>query len=866
MTEAKLDIRQPWAWLRHPVVRFALPLAILVLALVALRQVSHAVRWSDVQADLAAAPWPVIAVAVGLTAVSYAALSLYDVVSLQVFAPGKVPTVVAAAGGAGGFAISNLIAPAALTSGAVRLRIYGAQGVEPGVVAHVVAMTWLAFLLGITLALGLLFCFHPAGISGVIPVSPSLETAAGLVLLTLLAALALWLRQGARHLDLGPLHVTFPPLHVAVLITVIAVADLAAAAGALYVLLPADIGGNVAFFFLAYLVAVSFGFLSHAPGGIGVFEAALITELGAVGRSDVLAALVVYRVIYYVLPFGVAALGLGLAWTLTRPASWGRMMEVCRRAIDPVAPVIAAAVAVLTGIVLLVSGSLPAVDARLGVLRDLLPLPLVEVSHLAGSIAGVLLLVTARGLYRRLYRAWLLAEALLILGFVASLVKGLDWEEAGVMLLAAAGLAVFRGAFYRVEGESVFRLDARWVVSLVGLLSALIWIGALAHSNVAYRDALWWQFAWNGDASRFLRGSLAAAVFLAGISFQSLLVARSRMPGGEPIPDAVRALVQDCPRTSAKLALIGDKSFLVADDGSAVLAYADTGGTLVAQGDPVGAPEAGRRLILQLRETADRLGRRCAFNAVSTTYLTSYLDIGLTILKIGEVARIDLSTFSLDGSARKPFRYAKARAARDGLVFQVIPAAEVAPLLPELKRVSDAWLARKLGKEKGFVLGAFSDAYMVAFDLAVLRRGANGPILAFANIWRGADLHEVAPDLMRYDPAGPAMAMDALFAWLLLWAKAEGFAWFSLGAAPFAGLADHRFVPFWSRIAGILYAHGDIFYHFEGLRAFKQKFGPVWTPLYFACPYGLAVPRVLYEISVLISDGPRCSTGLDEVK
>lgn len=618
-----MDTRQSRVWARHPAVRFALPLVILVFALVALRQLLHTVRWSDVQADLAAAPWHATAKALGLTAISYSALSLYDVVSLRAFAPGKVAVVITAAVGAGGFAISNLIAPAALTSGALRLRIYGTLGVEPGVIAHVVAMTWLAFTLGITLALGLLFCFHPAGLSAVIPITPALETAVGLILLTLLSALALWLRRGTRHLDLGPVHVTFPPLGPAALVTVIAVADLAAAAGALYVLLPADLGGNFAVFFLAYLVAVAFGFLSHAPGGIGVFEAALITALGATGRSDVLAALVVYRVIYYLLPFALAAVGLGLAWTMTRPGRVGRMLEISRRAIDPLAPVIAAAVAVLTGIVLLVSGSLPTIDARLGVLRDLLPLPLVEASHMAGSIAGVMLLITARGLYRRLYRAWLVAELLLILGAVASLVKGLDWEEAGVMLLAAACLGLFRRAFYRVAGGSVFRLDARWLFSLVGLLPALIWIGALAHGNVAYRDALWWQFAWSGDASRFLRGSLAAAVVLAGTSFQSLLVARSRLPGGEPIPDAVRALVAACPHTSAKLALIGDKSFLVAEDDSAFLAYADTGGTLVAQGDPVGAPEAGRRLILRLRERADELGRRCAFNAVSTTYLTS---------------------------------------------------------------------------------------------------------------------------------------------------------------------------------------------------------------------------------------------------
>ena len=852
MTSRTTLLRQPWAWLR-----FVLPVVVLLVALVALHKLSQSVHWSDVQADLAAASWQAIATSVGLTGLSYAALSLYDVVSLRAFAPGKVPPMVAAGSGAGAFAMSNIVAPAALTSGALRLRIYGALGVEPAAIAHVVAMTWLALALGITLALGLLFCLHPLGISAVVPISPGVETALGAILLALLATLALWLRKGARRLDLGPLHVTFPSLRACALVALIAVADLSAATGALYVLLPADLVGNFAVFFLAYLVAVAFGFLSHAPGGIGVFEATLITALGAAGRSDVLAALVVYRVIYYLLPFGVAVVGLGFAWAATRRARLGRMLAVTRRAIDPVAPVLAAAIAVLTGIVLLLSGSLPAIDARLQVLRDLLPLPLIEASHLAGSIAGVLLLVTARGLYRRLYRAWLVAEGLLILGIVVSLAKGLDWEEAGVLLVAAAVLASFRGAFYRVAGGSVFRIDARWVLSLVGLLSALIWIGALAHSNVAYRDALWWQFAWQGDASRFLRGSLAAAVFLAAISFQSLLVSRSRAPGGDPVPDAVRALVKAWPRTSANLALIGDKSFLVAEDGSAFLAYADTGGTLIAQGDPIGAPEAGRQLILRLRETADRLGRRCAFNAVSSTYLTSFLDIGLSLLKIGEVARVDLSTFSLDGSARKPFRYAHGRAARDGLVFEVIPAAQVSPLLPELRRVSDAWLAVKQGDEKGFVLGAFSDSYMLAFDLAVLRRGAGGPILAFANIWRGADRHEVAPDLMRHDPAGPAIAMDALFASLLLWAKAEGVAWFSLGAAPFAGLDDHRFVPFWGRMASLIYRHGEHFYHFEGLRAFKQKFDPVWTPLYLACPRGLAVPRVLYEISVLIAEGPQ---------
>lgn len=850
-----MEGRQLWRWARHPAVKFGVPLLVLAISLSALRQIFHTVHWSDVRSDLAAASPAGIAAACAFSAASYLALSLYDVMALHLLAPRKVPPIVAAASGAGGFAIANVAGPAALTSGAIRLRIYGAFGIKPEVIAEVLAMTWLAYALGVTLILGLVLSFHAGMIAG----NPGAGTAVGAVLLILLGSLALWLGGGVRQLDLGPVHLTFPPLRSVALITVIAVADLSAAATALYVLLPVDMGGHLASFLAIYLVAVALGLLSQSPGGIGVFETALVAQLGAAWRSDVLAALVLYRVIYYLVPFGIAATGLGLAWAFTRHASLGRMIAVGRRAILPVVPIAAAAVSLLTGSVLLVSGSLPEDDSRLGVLRDLLPLPFVEASHLIGSITGVLLLVVARGLFRRLYRAWLVAEGLLILGLLSSIVKGLDWSEAGVLLLAAGHLALFKSAFYRVAGSSVFRLDARWVISLVGLLGAMIWIGTFAHSNVAYRDELWWQFAWRGDASRFLRASLAAAVVLAGISFQSLLVSQSRIATAEPIPDVVRTLVERSPQTSATLALTGDKSFLVSEDRSAFLAYVDSGGTLIAQGDPVGAPEASRGLILQLRETADRLGRRCAFNAVTTRYLTSYLDLGLSIMKIGEVARVDLSTFSLEGPGRKSFRYAHARADRDGLVFQVVHAAQVAPLLPDLKRISDAWLALKQGEEKGFVLGAFSESYMLNFDLAVLRKGVDGPILAFANLWQGANRHEVAPDLMRYDPTGPAIAMEALFASLLLWAKAQGFAWFSLGAAPFAGLQDLRFAPLWSRVANLLYQHGEYFYHFEGLRAFKQKFDPVWTPLYLASPRGLAVPRVLYEINVLISEAPRRS-------
>ena len=96
-------------------------------------------------------------------------------------------------------------------------------------------------------------------------------------------------------------------------------------------------------------------------------------------------------------------------------------------------------------------------------------------------------------------------------------------------------------------------------------------------------------------------------------------------------------------------------------------------------------------------------------------------------------------------------------------------------------------------------------AYLSEFDCAVLKEGDE--ILAFANLWRSAGKNEMSVDLMRYLPHRANYLMDALFARLLLYAKAEGYRWFNLGAAPLAGLADHPLASNWSRVGTLLYRH-----------------------------------------------------------
>ncbi len=842
--------------IEHPAVKIAIPVVIAVIAVFVLHKLASHVKWIDVKADLAAASPIALLMALGSTGLSFAGISLYDALAVRVAAPGTVPFRIAALAGAAGYAVSGLLGVSYLTGTAVRYRVYSSFGLDLALVAGIVAVSWTGFLCGLALIFGSLLAFHPQGLSTVLPISPIFETGIGILILIALACYLIWLATGSRSLTAGGFRLSLPSARIGTVLTGAGVLDLTGAAMTLYVLMPGDVAQNLPFFFTIFFAAVGLGMLSHSPGGLGVFEATIIAGLGASGRSDVLAALLLYRVIYTILPFLVATAGLSAIMGVARRRELTGGAHVVWRAFRTLVPSVAAGIALLAGVLLVISGNLPAEQSRLGILRELLPLSFIEASHLAGSIAGLLLIVVARGLYRKLYRAWVVAMALIAIGLVASLLKGLDWKESLSMLATLAVLGLFRPAFYRAEGASVFRLNAAWIVSVFALMAAVFWIGLFAHSHVPYNNALWWDFTWHGDASRFLRASLAVAIILAVIAFNSLMAGKPIPKQPEPIPDAVRKLVAASEDTEAGIALTGDKAFLISDDESAFIAYADTGRSLIAKGDPVGDPKAGQRLVWQLRELADKQGKRCAFYSVSPTYLPTFLDLGLSILKIGEVARVDLRGFTLDGSSKKDLRQARNRAARDGFTFEVIPVTEVGPIMAELRTISDAWLASKQGEEKGFALGAFEEGYIANFDIAVLRSNT-GEIAAFANLFKGANLHELSLDLMRYLPGGPSFAMDALFAELMQWGAALGYHWFSLGAAPFSGIENRQLAPIWNRIGGFVYEHGEHFYNFEGLRAFKEKFVPEWSPNYLACPGGLAAPQILYEVNALISGGIR---------
>jgi phosphatidylglycerol lysyltransferase len=463
--------------------------------------------------------------------------------------------------------------------------------------------------------------------------------------------------------------------------------------------------------------------------------------------------------------------------------------------------------------------------------------------------------VLSRALFRRVQVAYHISFWLLAAGIAASLLKGLDFEEATVLAIVLAVLVLGRRAFYRPTSILEEPFTPIWAVSIAGVIATAVWVSFLAFRHIELSNDLWWTFAMDANAPRTLRATFLVVVLAAALLLLNLLQPARPEPGVADAQDLdkARRVIAHSDLTIANAALTGDKRLLFSDDGAAFVMYQVAGRSWIALGDPIGAAERDEELVWRFRELSDHHGGRTVFYQASADSLALYVDLGLAALKIGEEARVPLTDFSLEGAARADLRQAWRRAERDGATFEVIPPERIEEVLPQLRRISDSWLAGKSVAEKRFSVGAFSEGYMRNFPTVLVR--SEGNLSAFANLWPTGSKEELSIDLMRFGPDAPRGAMDYMFIELMLWGRAQGYRWFNLGMAPLAGLERHPLAPAWHRVGNFVFRHGEHFYNFDGLRRYKTKFDPTWVPKYLVAPGGIALPRILVDVSVLISGG-----------
>jgi phosphatidylglycerol lysyltransferase len=827
--------------------------AVLALVVAAAHRELRAYHLPEIIRSLTSLSSGRVLAALALTTLGHLVHVGYDLLALR-YAGYPVPLRRIAFGSLVTYSVSAVTGFTGLVGASLRYRFWSGWGVPAARIAEGVGFAALTAGLGATAASGAALVLQPAALSLTTGVPGGLLRGVGVALVMAVAGYLGACAVVRRPLRLRGVSVRLPGPGLALVQVTVAALDWAIAGWVFFVLLSAP-GLPFAAFLSLFLVAQVGGVVAHVPAGIGVFDAVILLLVRPFAPpAAAAAALVAYRAIAYLLPALAATLAVGGYEIGLRRAPLARAMRGARRRLEAAVPSVLSAAAFLAGCVLLASGATPGVPSRLARLGSVFPLGVIEAAHFLGSLAGVGLLILARGLHRRLDAAYDLTVLALVLGIGASLLKGGDFEEALVLAGVLALVMPARARFYRRAALLSGSWSPGWLVALALALGATIWLGLFSYRHVAYSHDLWWQFTLDGDAPRWLRASVGVAVVVAAAALGHLLGPsrfRALATSDEDIERAAR-LAYASGETRLYLALLGDKSLLFGTRGGALM-YAVSGRSWIALGDPVGPAEDRSELVWRLKELADRHDGRTVFYEIGPHNLPLYVDLGLTLIKVGEEGRVPLATWSLEGGARSGQRRTLRSVERANRTFEIVPPEDVPPLLPELRQVSDAWLVSKHTREKGFSLGLFDEQYIRRFPVAIVR-GDRG-IDAFATLWLSGTRQELSLDLMRYAPGAPHGMMEYVITKLMLWGKAQGYAGFNLGMAPLSGLESRALAPLWSRFGALAFRHGEHFYNFRGLRQYKEQFGAVWEPKFLAVPGLLVLPRVLSNLATLISGG-----------
>ncbi|HEX4621734.1 MAG TPA: lysylphosphatidylglycerol synthase domain-containing protein, partial [Myxococcaceae bacterium] len=538
----------------------AIGLALFAAAIWALHQELAAYHYADVVRSLHALRGEQVAAAAALTLASYLSMSGYDWLAFRYIGKPLSYFKIAMASFIG-YAFSNNIGLSVVSGGSVRFRLYSGWGISVVDITKVVAFCTVSLWLGFMATGSLAFLIQPLLIPGSLHMPLATARPLGVLFALALGAYAAAAGLVKKPLRIRSWEISFPSVRMVGAQVLVSMVDWVLAATVLYVLIRhLDMGFPE--FLGAFLLAQIAGLLSQLPGGLGVFETVMVALLKHhAPATDILGPLLAYRLIYYLAPLAVAALGLGAHEAVLRREQVSGVAKQLGRWFPGLVPNVLAFACFVGGAILLFSGATPPLKHRAAFLGGVLPLAILELSHFLGSIVGVGLMLLARGLQRRLDGAYHLAVALLSAGVAFSLLKGLDWEEALILAVMLVALIPCRAYFHRHASLISQRFSPGWVASIGLVLGAAAWLGFFAFKHVEYSRELFWQFELSGAAPRALRATVAAGVVAGLFGIARLLTPAAPEPP-PPTPTEVeqaRPLCESAADTVAYLALLADK-------------------------------------------------------------------------------------------------------------------------------------------------------------------------------------------------------------------------------------------------------------------------------------------------------------------
>ena len=811
----------------------------------------QSISLADVKAHLHDFSTGSLILAMLISITSYFAITGYDVIALH-HIKRKVAYKRAATAAFLASVFGNNIGFSMLTGTSIRYRIYSLIGLSTMEIAAISSMCALTTVLGMSVLFSLAMVFHTGGLAeSDLPFSPAIMAIIGWLILASLVGYLMYSRNKPLTISLGNWSIRLPASETLIKQIVLATANLSLVGLLIYVLLPAGTGVSYFAFLGVFALALIAGSASNVPGGIGVFESVVLLGLPEISPAALLASVLMFRVIYYLTPLVFASILFTYHELLRKKEHIEGIQDSTFDILHEFGPQILSMLVLLAGIILLLSGSIP-----IGFDRDLLvlhiPLSIVELSHLFGAAAGFGLFIAARGISRRLFRAFWLAVALLLLGIITSLLKGLGFREAIALSLILILLWFARVQFYRKASLFEEGFPVEWVTLLSVTLVTTIWLGLFSFKSIPYSTELWTQVSFDNDYSRFLR----SIVFVLG---SGVVITVMNLLRPDPLPqrpesdvlETIRNILVSTKKVRSNLVLLGDKRILFSPTENSFLMYQIYGKSWAVLGAPEGDPAEFSDLVWRFRALCDRYGGWPVFYLVDEDQLKLFDDFNLSYEHLGDDAIVRLEQFTGIESLDPKLQQIHHDLCASGLQFELLEGNDLDLIIPELKQVSANWLEKTETSECGFASGFFDPYYIRNFSCAVIR--LNHCIIAFAVILETSGHGESSLDLLRVDREAPANVVDFLMLELILLKKHLGFQRVNLGLVPPSENQYQPLLPLLNRVGGFMY---DPIQHVMGLslnthREWINRYNPDWRAKYLVSPGGGKTYRILRDLARL---------------
>lgn len=583
-----------------------------------------------------------------------------------------------------------------------------------------------------------------------------------------------------------------------------------------------------------FIAASVIGIASMIPGEIGSFDVMMIIGLSSLGisREIVVAWILLYRLFYYIIPFmiGVVFFVKNLSSRLNEDYS-----GIPRELTTEIAHKIVVFLMYFSGVMMVLSATVPEVFDEVRWLRHLNPLSFHIINQFPAILLGFLLLIMGRGISAQVKRAYIPTISLIVVTLLYTFVKDFSWGVILYLIFLLLIIIFSKNQLYReqlVYSWEKITIDGT-IFSILTILYVIIGVYNLPtfpHHKHHFNDFLLFpsEKIW---FSGFIGILLVAIILYLFVNY----LRGSTQTVGIPLDEAraTKLLETYGGNTDSQLLFLNDKEMYIyknkEEEDTVLLQFKTYNNKCIVMGDPSGKKEDFSLAIEQFIKDADVLGYLPVFYEVSEEMVILLHEFGYDFIKMGEEAHVDLPSFTLSGKKRKSERAIMNRFAKENYQFEIIQPPFSAEKMSELKKVSDDWLGSR--KEKGFSLGFFSESYLQKAPIAVVYDEKN-TLIAFANIMPTYTKEEGTIDLMRYSKDAPSGVMDFLFISLFTYMQEQGIEYFNLGMAPLSNVGTSRKSFIQERVAYLVFEFGSHFYSFQGLRSYKDKYATNWVSRY----------------------------------